>query len=128
MERTEERGFYKTLDDWIGAKRDVVMTEVTTDNAADNSIRGDDDAKVSPQALPEVPADESRSTCLICGKTFDSYYNDDEEDYMYRDAIEIEVLNDDAAAEESEQILVHYTCHRRLGAPKILTVDQVMKN
>eukprot|EP00816_Leptocylindrus_hargravesii_P002500 CAMPEP_0196805444 /NCGR_PEP_ID=MMETSP1362-20130617/5207_1 /TAXON_ID=163516 /ORGANISM="Leptocylindrus danicus, Strain CCMP1856" /LENGTH=551 /DNA_ID=CAMNT_0042178359 /DNA_START=79 /DNA_END=1731 /DNA_ORIENTATION=+ len=122
MERTEERGYYNTLDDWIGGKKDVVMTEVKI--SADTRNKGDDNAKVSAaQSLPEVPADENRSNCLICGKTFDIYYNDDEEEYMYRDAIEIEVLNDEAALEESEQILVHCTCHRRLGAPKLLTAD-----
>ena len=39
---------------------------------------------------------------------------------------EIEVLNDEAAANDSEDMLVHVTCWRNLGLPEHLTADQII--
>jgi len=39
---------------------------------------------------------------------------------------EIEMLNDDAAEVESEQVLIHVTCWRGLGSPVEITSDQAL--
>lgn len=76
--------------------------------------------------LPKVLADENRPKCVICGNVFDMYYDDEDGEFMYRNAMEIDVELDDAAVDETENVLVHFTCHKRLGAPAILSSDQLL--
>lgn len=73
-----------------------------------------------------VPADETRDRCRICGINFKMVFDHDEGVYMYNNCREMEVLNDEAAAQEKEDVLVHVTCWRALGSPDILTADQTL--
>ena len=47
---------------------------------------------------------------------------------MYNNCREIEVLNDEAAAKEKEDMLVHVTCWRALGSPDDLMADQTLQD
>lgn len=55
-------------------------------------------------------------------------FDNDNGIYVYSNARDIEVLNDDAAERESESMLVHVTCWRGLGSPQVLTWDQTLQN
>lgn len=74
-----------------------------------------------------VPADESRDRCLICGINFGMFFDQDEGEWMYKNCKEVNVLNDDTAINESEDVFVHVTCLRGLGSPEHLTMDQVLQ-
>ena len=56
------------------------------------------------------------------------FFDSDEGIYMYNNCREIEVLNDEAAAKEIEDLLAHVTCWRALGSPEVLTVDQTLQD
>ena len=53
-------------------------------------------------------------------------FDNDHGEWMYKDCREIEVLNDDAAERESDLMLVHFTCWRKVGSPDQLIRDQIL--
>ena len=126
---TEERGWYPDEGAWSGESERV---EAANENAA---AVGKDQAASGPSSPDDesdpdtftMPADESRDRCVICGINFKMFFDNDEGVYMYSNCREIEVLNDDAAEKESENMLVHVTCWRALGSPPELTMDQALQ-
>lgn len=127
MARTEERGWYSSDEVWSGDAKDLEdqkMAEEDVDASA--LVGGGMDGEADPASFT-VPADESRDRCVICGINFKMFFDNDEGIYMYNNCREMEVLNDEAAAKEKEDMLVHVTCWRALGAPEVLTEDQTLQ-
>ena len=83
----------------------------------------DDDA--DPDTFT-MPADESRDRCAICGINFKMFFDNEDGIYKYSNCREIEVLNDEAAVTDSEDMLVHVTCWRNLGSPELLNAEQII--
>ncbi len=75
-----------------------------------------------------VPADENFDRCVVCGINFKMVFDNDDGIYKYSNCRAIDVLNDDAAENESERMLVHVTCWRSLGSPLVLTPDQTLQD
>ena len=123
MERTEERGWYTWEGLWTGRDK---ASHVEGGDGKENEDGPDAEANSNPDEAT-VPADESRDRCLICGINFAMFFDQDEGDWRYKNCREVNVLNDDAAEKESEDILVHLTCLRGLGNPEVLTMDQVLQ-
>lgn len=89
-----------------------------------------DTAAAEEEADPSTftqPADESRDRCVICGINFKMFFDNDDGIYKYSNCKEMEVLNDETAIKESEDMLVHVTCWRALGSPQLLTPDQALQ-
>lgn len=125
--RTEERGWYVSDTSWIsGNQKDKNKDEIDTsiDNIDSNDVDDDID---NMNEMYTVPADESRDRCVICGIKFKMYFDSDDGIYKYNNCKEIEVLNDDAAENESELKLVHGSCWKGLGSPEVLTLDQALQ-
>eukprot|EP00536_Pseudo-nitzschia_multiseries_P005988 jgi/Psemu1/238996/estExt_Genewise1.C_1220046 len=124
---TQERGWYDNDDLWSkGWKSQEASTNVFDgDGAGAGHTAGDHDA--DPNTFT-TPADESRDRCVICGINFKMFFDNDDGIYKYSNCREIEVLNDEAAAEESDELLVHVTCWRNLGSPDIVTADQTLQD
>ena len=126
MARTEERGWYVSDSAWSGESKED--DEAATENAtAEMSNAEVTDENADPDTFT-MPADESRDRCVICGINFKMFFDNDDGIYKYSNCREMEVMNDDAAAEESSQMLVHVTCWRGLGSPEILTQDQALQD
>jgi pre-mRNA cleavage complex 2 protein Pcf11 len=124
---TQERGWYENDSVWNG---DSKSAEATGGGAiADDE--GSSGPTVDDEANPDtftVPADESRDRCVICGINFKMFFDNDDGIYKYSNSREIEVMNDEASAIASEQMLVHVTCWRNLGSPEFLTEDQTLRD
>lgn len=125
MAITEERGWYVSDSVWSGEKQaeDSRIGEERTDDAGVGAA----EAEADPSTFT-MPADESRDRCVICGINFKMFFDNDDGIYMYSNCREIEVLNDEAAAREKDDMLVHVTCWRALGAPETLTADQTLQD
>ena len=126
---SKERKWYDAIESWIDSNRvDNVLDGKDSNEKNSKTMTQDFDSTLESNKLnmPSVLADEYRSKCVICGKNFDIYFDDDKSDFMYRNAREIEVLLDDAAAADSEMVLVHSSCHKRLGCPESLNSDQIL--
>jgi pre-mRNA cleavage complex 2 protein Pcf11 len=123
MARTEERGWCVPDTVWTRlecAHDDTQQSFLST--AADQS------ATSSSMQLDDVfPADEARDRCVVCGINFKMFFDNDNGMYMYQNCREVSVENDDAAEEETSQLLVHVTCWRALGSPEVLTMDQALQ-
>ena len=126
MARTEERGWYISDEIWTGeaTKEDTGKTAGAEDAEAIDHTADED---VADPSTFTMPADESRDRCVICGINFKMFFDNDDGIYKYNNCREIEVLNDEAAEKESEQLLVHVSCWRALGSPSVLTMDQALQ-
>jgi pre-mRNA cleavage complex 2 protein Pcf11 len=124
---TLERGWYDNDETWCGESKtqNTASATVGIDDGENEDTAGTSDDNRNPESFT-TPADESRDRCVICGINFKMFFDNDDGIYKYTNSREIEVLNDEAAAKESEDMLVHVTCWRNLGSPEVLTEDQTM--
>lgn len=123
MATTEERGWYVSDSVWGGeSKSDEAGASNGENPESDNTGAAEEEKDPSSFTMP---ADESRDRCVICGINFKMFFDTD--DYKYSNCREIEVLNDEAAAKESEDMLVHVTCWRALGCPSQLSPDEALQ-
>ena len=114
---------------WSGDADESGDSRMAEDNIENkySTLTTSTDGEVDPSTFT-VPADESRDRCVICGINFKMIFDHDEGIYMYNNCREIEVLNDEAAAKEKEDMLVHVTCWRALGSPDDLMADQTLQD
>jgi pre-mRNA cleavage complex 2 protein Pcf11 len=122
---TAERGWY--LYDLVWTREETRSQQIDTILEGDMDYEDSDAGKSNIIMESIFPADETRDRCVICGIQFQMFSGDDGE-YKYRNCREIEVLNDDAAATESDLQLVHGTCWTGLGGPDTLTADQTLRD
>ena len=123
MARTEERDWYVAESVWTGEVQADEQQNVQATESTEAATTTDD---YDPESST-MPADENRDRCVICGINFKMFFDNDDGIYKYSNCREIHVLNDDAAAKESEEMLVHITCWRGLGSPEVLTMDQALQ-
>eukprot|EP00978_Attheya_sp_CCMP212_P028212 scaffold96856_cov54-Attheya_sp.AAC.2 len=123
MERTDEREWYNLEAVWVGR---ASATDAAGGAGTDAANMSDEAAAEANPDLSTVSADELRDKCAICGINFKMCFDNEDGEYKYKNCCEVEVLNDEASAKESEQMLVHVTCLRGLGSPDSLTKDQVL--
>lgn len=124
MARTEERGWYQSDRVWTGEATEEEVENATGPGISDVAGTSEEDA--NPDSFTEV-ADESRDRCVVCGINFKMFFDNDDGAYKYKNCREIEVMNDDVAANESDMMLVHVTCWRGLGSPETLDIDQTLQ-
>lgn len=127
MATTQERGWYDDNRIWCGEGKTHEALQKPEGVVGEDGSEGrtDEEDNADPDTFT-TPADESRDRCVICGINFKMFFDNDDGIYKYSNARETEVFNDEAAATESEQMLVHVTCWRNLGSPEILTADQTI--
>jgi pre-mRNA cleavage complex 2 protein Pcf11 len=130
MERTEERGWFHPESLWTGevSEADILAKAALGAAAALDGLTGGtgNPEEADPESFT-VPADESQDKCAICDINFRMFFDNDDGIYKYRNSKDMKVMLDDAAAKESEQMLVHVTCWRALGSPEALDMDQVLE-
>jgi pre-mRNA cleavage complex 2 protein Pcf11 len=124
MEVRDERGWYQADTVWARELAEPSATGLTSE--AQDELLGTKVDDTDPNKSV-VTADESRDKCVICGINFEMHFDQDDGEWKYSNCREIEVLNDDVAEEESQDLLVHVTCHRGLGSPEFLTADQALQ-
>jgi pre-mRNA cleavage complex 2 protein Pcf11 len=133
MARTEERGWYVPELVWTleQAPQDpswmVSSTAVSTTDPYSTTTTTTTNTALVEDTTALVPADESRDRCILCGIHFKMVFDNDQGVYCYSNCREIQVLNDDAAATESDDLLVHVTCWKGLGSPETITSDQTIQ-
>jgi pre-mRNA cleavage complex 2 protein Pcf11 len=124
MATTEERGWYISNSVFFGEAKMVDMGISADTPASADTAAAEEEA--DPSTFTQ-PADESRDRCVICGINFKMFFDNDDGIYKYSNCKEMEVLNDETAIKESEDMLVHVTCWRALGSPQLLTPDQALQ-
>ena len=129
MERTEERGWNISGLQWCGNETESYDLNMRGEINVGGMSKTDGNEELSNEKEnTNVLADENRSRCVICGNPFEMFFDQEEGVYMYKNCREIELLNDEAAEEESEDTLVHIRCLQGLGSPEFLTMDQVLQH
>ena len=127
MATTEERGWYIS-DSVFSLEQQVKEMQISSnpeDDKANDPAQAESEA--DPDSFTEL-ADESRDRCVICGLNFKMYFDNDEGVFKYKNCREIEVLNDETAIKESEEMLVHVTCWRNMGSPPQLNPEQALQD
>ena len=126
--KTEERGWYEADLVWAAVAKQADLDRLLVDNTP-TSPQAETETTAGDGYDPEkstMPADEVRDRCVVCGINFKMYFDTDDGIYKYSNCREIELMNDEIALNDSEQVLVHVTCWRGLGFPDVLTMDQVL--
>jgi pre-mRNA cleavage complex 2 protein Pcf11 len=122
---TEERGWYIADNVWTKEETGVDLASAALQQESTASKARDGDVFVTMDNNT-VPADENRDCCVICGIHFKMFFDNDDGVYKYSNCVELAVMNDDAAENESDLQLLHATCWNGLGQPSVLTYDQTL--
>ncbi|ORE11595.1 hypothetical protein BCV72DRAFT_94803 [Rhizopus microsporus var. microsporus] len=106
VKRGLSRSWFVTVDEWIhGEGGESTSQQVPTflhDGVSQSGKSNEGDKAeetIDPDKHTVVRHTDERKTCPICGETFVDFWNDDEEEWMYKNA----VLADDK--------IYHATCH-----------------
>jgi pre-mRNA cleavage complex 2 protein Pcf11 len=122
MVATQERGWYASDLVWCkDSTNEPLPVSQTSQNDTMPGTNADGAVDTSTYLV-----DESRDHCVVCGNLFKMVMDHDADEYVYENCREITVINDDAAATESSEQLVHVTCWKGLGSPPELTFDQTV--
>jgi pre-mRNA cleavage complex 2 protein Pcf11 len=127
MARTEERGWYVPELVWTLEQAPEDPSWMTSAVAKTSEATDAGSTTLVEDTTALVPADETRDRCILCGIHFKMVFDNDQGVYCYSNCREIQVLNDDAAATESDDLLVHVTCWKGLGSPETITSDQTIQ-
>jgi pre-mRNA cleavage complex 2 protein Pcf11 len=123
MVATRERGWYASDLVWCRDSANEPLPDVSKTSQHDTTSGTSADGTGDKSTYP---VDETRDHCVVCGNLFKMVMDHDVDEYVYENCREITVINDDAAATESSEQLVHVTCWKGLGSPPELTFDQTV--
>ncbi|KAI9258979.1 hypothetical protein BDA99DRAFT_484022 [Phascolomyces articulosus] len=112
VKRGLSRSWFVTEDEWVsGSGGELTSHQAPTFLLNDTSIAdvtmgspsasgGATTETVSPEThMVVMPNDEDRKPCPICGERFIDFWNDDEEEWMYKNAVMV------------DNTIYHATCH-----------------
>ncbi|GAN08321.1 conserved hypothetical protein [Mucor ambiguus] len=111
VKRGLSRSWFVTVDEWINGEGGELMSQQAPAFLHDGMGHvNQKSVEKSNQALGEdaidpnlytviMPDDDSRKPCAICGERFVDFWNDDEEEWMYKNAILVDGK------------IYHATCH-----------------
>ena len=83
------QSLYWTEQEWVDSD-DVVFqrSQLALDDRADDDDDGDSTAGAD-DGKHSVQVDESQTTCAVCGESLETYWDNEEEAWMYRNAIRV---------------------------------------
>ncbi|KAG2219580.1 hypothetical protein INT45_002538 [Circinella minor] len=113
VKRGLSRSWFVTEEEWVSGSggeltshqapafllNDNTTTDVNMGSPAAAGSGGDMDT-INPEThMVVMPNDEDRKPCPICGERFIDFWNDDEEEWMYKNAVMV------------DNTIYHATCH-----------------
>ena len=84
------QSLYWTEQEWIDSD-DVVFqrSQLALDDRASNEDEDGDSTAGGVDGKHSVQVDEAQTTCAVCGESLETYWDDEEEAWMYRNAIRV---------------------------------------
>lgn len=107
------RSWYPDEDQWIADfSGDTAPRESTSSSFFDRDSKEND--KTSEQASWEkarVPVDETITRCRICGENFSKSWDEEEEDWMYTNAVTGTIYDLNGHGDEQQETIFHKYCY-----------------
>ena len=126
------QSLYWTEQDWLDSD-DVVFqrAQLAIDDRAANDEDEAAEGAGADGAKHSVQVDEAQSACAVCGESLETYWDDEEEAWMYRNAVRVTKEEGDGAAggggrdekarERRQRVhaefdgkIVHWSCYQSL--------------
>ncbi|CAO3641527.1 unnamed protein product [Mucor fragilis] len=111
VKRGLSRSWFVTVDEWINGEGGELMSQQApaflhdgmghvNQKSAEKSNQASGEDAIDPSLYTVImPDDDSRKPCAICGERFIDFWNDDEEEWMYKNAVLVDGK------------IYHATCH-----------------
>ncbi|KAL9536870.1 hypothetical protein MBANPS3_012299 [Mucor bainieri] len=111
VKRGLSRSWFVTVDEWINGEGGELMSQQApaflhdgmghvNQKSAEKANQASGEDAIDPNLYTVImPDDDSRKPCAICGERFVDFWNDDEEEWMYKNAI------------LADGKIYHATCH-----------------
>ncbi|KAJ0028484.1 hypothetical protein Pint_35878 [Pistacia integerrima] len=101
------RSFYARSDDWVAGKAGLPI-------GFETSILKES-GKIMDKGEPMVPADDNECACVLCGELFEDYYDQERDEWMFKEAVYMTTLIKDVEAETKDESaakgpIVHANC------------------
>ncbi|KAL7681482.1 putative CID domain-containing protein [Plasmopara halstedii] len=107
------RSWYPDENQWVADfSGEVAPRECTSSSFFDRNAK--ENENTSEQALWEnarVPVDESITRCRICGENFSRSWDEEEEDWMYTNAVTGTIYGTGINGDEQQETIFHKYCY-----------------
>ncbi|RLN95818.1 hypothetical protein BBJ28_00000734 [Nothophytophthora sp. Chile5] len=108
------RSWYPDADQWVADfSGDTAPRESTSSSFFDRTQK-ESEKNAGEQASWEsarVPVDDSITRCRICGENFTKSWEEDEEDWMYTNAVAATIHNTGVNGDEQQETIFHKYCY-----------------
>ncbi|KAI8636762.1 hypothetical protein BD408DRAFT_406935 [Parasitella parasitica] len=111
VKRGLSRSWFVTVDEWISGEGGELMSQQApaflhdgmghaNQKSVEKSNQSASEDAIDPNLYTVImPDDDNRKPCAICGERFVDFWNDDEEEWMYKNAVLV------------DNKIYHATCH-----------------
>ncbi|GAA5814611.1 hypothetical protein MFLAVUS_008110 [Mucor flavus] len=111
VKRGLSRSWFVTVEEWINGEGGELTSQHApaflhdgmghvNNKSTEKSTQPSGEEAINPDHFTVImPNDDNRKPCAICGERFIDFWNDDEEEWMYKNAIKV------------EDKIYHATCH-----------------
>ncbi|KAM5559582.1 hypothetical protein ABKV19_020979 [Rosa sericea] len=95
LKTPEADGFSKASRGWYANSTNWVTGKAGSSSELDSNNSNDMTGKTVISNEPMVPADESQCACVICGNTFEDFYCQESDDWMFKGVVYMTVPSGD---------------------------------
>ncbi|XP_067944816.1 pre-mRNA cleavage complex 2 protein Pcf11-like [Watersipora subatra] len=92
--QSSSRNWYIQVEDWISYEEfsDITQSNVFLNTQTETGTSSDSAVPIHPEAImcPKATGTEENDNCCVCREPFERYWNDDEEEWHLKDAVQVQ--------------------------------------
>jgi len=105
-QKKRSRQWFASMKDWASGTRTSASEVALSVLSKEANLQTQDNEQQA------VPADDNQSVCVLCGESFEEFYSDETDEWMYKGAVYVKLEASKGSIEDNDSplSLVHVKC------------------